>query len=58
MSIKRNATLLLALSFIGNAAATELSLGAAVIYNESAYRGYNKNTHEQANNILKTQPLA
>ncbi|WP_432699592.1 MipA/OmpV family protein [Kluyvera cryocrescens] len=45
MSIKRNATLLMMLSFIGSASATELSLGAAVIYNESAYRGYNKNTH-------------
>lgn len=45
MSIKRTAMLLLSLSFIANATAGNLSVGAGVIYNESVYRGYNENTH-------------
>lgn len=45
MSIKRTAMLLLSLSFIANATAENLSVGAGVIYNESVYRGYNENTH-------------
>lgn len=45
MSIKRTAMLLLSLSFIADATAGNLSVGAGVIYNESVYRGYNENTH-------------
>lgn len=45
MSIKRKVTLLLALSFIASASASDLSVGGGVVYNESIYRGYNENTH-------------
>jgi len=45
MSIKRKAIFLLALSFMASATASELSVGAGALYNESIYRGYNENTH-------------
>ena len=45
MLIKRNIVALFAFSFIASASASELSIGAGAIYNESPYRGYNENTH-------------
>ncbi len=41
----RNVTALIALSFMATATASELSIGAGAVYNESPYRGYNENTH-------------
>jgi MipA family protein len=41
----RNVTALIALSFMTTATASELSIGAGAVYNESPYRGYNENTH-------------
>lgn len=45
MLIKRNIMALFAFSFIASASASELSVGAGAVYNESPYRGYNENTH-------------
>ncbi|BBQ81803.1 TPA: MipA/OmpV family protein [Kluyvera ascorbata] len=45
MSIKHSALLLLLAPFMSNVVASELSVGAGVIYNESPWRGYNENTH-------------
>ena len=45
MSIKRNAALLLIMSFISGASSAALSVGAGAVFNESIYRGYNENTH-------------
>ena len=45
MSIKRNAALLLIMSFISGMSSAALSVGAGAVFNESIYRGYNENTH-------------
>lgn len=44
MLINRNIVALFALPFMASATASELSIGAGAAYNESPYRGYNKNT--------------
>ncbi|POT55601.1 MipA/OmpV family protein [Citrobacter amalonaticus] len=45
MLTTRNIVALVAVSFMANATAADLSLGAGAVYNESPYHGYNKNTH-------------
>lgn len=45
MLIKHNIVALFAFSFMASAMASELSVGAGAVYNESPYRGYNENTH-------------
>lgn len=45
MLIKRNILAIFAMSFMASATASEFSLGAGAVYNESPYRGYNENVH-------------
>ncbi|HCT5820126.1 TPA: MipA/OmpV family protein [Citrobacter sedlakii] len=45
MFIKRNFVTLCAVCLMASANASELSVGAGAVYNESPYRGYNENTH-------------
>ncbi|MDN8600859.1 MipA/OmpV family protein [Citrobacter enshiensis] len=45
MLIKRNILAVFAMSFMASATASEFSLGAGAVYNESPYRGYNENVH-------------